>query len=98
MLPLAEKNCFKAPDVFIVALLIGPALAIAAADFVYKPGGRTTRWILLGIAVALLVFLLIPFVTAELKFGMLIGVPLGLLVAAPVSRTADGRDVKGTNA
>jgi hypothetical protein len=62
--------------------VIGPALAIIAADFLFKPGQVATRWALLAVAGLMLVIAVVPFFATDLKVGLLIGFPLGLLLTA----------------
>jgi hypothetical protein len=66
---------------FILGVLAGPALAILVGDFVFKPGEIAARWVILGVAASMLVIAIVPFFTIELKAGLLIGFPLGLLLA-----------------
>lgn len=74
---------------FIIGVLIGPALAILVADVVLKPGQVQVRWAWVAVAALLVLIVALPFFATELKFGLLIGLPLGLLLAttpiAPLS-------------
>jgi hypothetical protein len=65
---------------FIAGALAGPALAILAGDFLFEPGRMTVRWAILAVVVLLLAIAFVPFFTPELKGGLLIGFPLGLLL------------------
>jgi hypothetical protein len=67
---------------FIVGVVIGPALAIIAGDSFFNPGQMAVRWRVLTVGLIMLVIAVVPFFTAELKAGLLIGFPLGLLLAA----------------
>ncbi len=79
---------------FIIGVLIGPALAILVADVVLKPGQIQLRWTWVAVAALMVLIVVMPFFVAELKFGLIIGLPLGLLLAAtpiallPVERTS----------
>ena len=66
---------------FIVGVLIGPALAILVADVILKPGQVQTRWAWIAVAALVVLIVVSPFLAAEVKFGLIIGLPLGLLLA-----------------
>jgi hypothetical protein len=66
---------------FIVGVVVGPALAILIADVLLKPGQMNTRWVWLGVAAIMLVIIVMPFFATELKVGLIFGLPLGLLLA-----------------
>ncbi len=67
---------------FIVGVLFGPALAIISADFLLKSGGLAIRWAILAVGVLMIAIAVVPFFSAGLKAGLLIGFPLGLLLTA----------------
>jgi uncharacterized protein HemY len=68
---------------FIAGLIIGPALAVGLGDVLFDASRISVKWLLIGVAALLVLVIVIPFFPAELKFGLLISVPVGLLVAAP---------------
>jgi hypothetical protein len=67
---------------FIVGVVVGPALAIVVGDTLLKPGKVELRWVVLAVVALLLLIAVMPIFTAELKLGLIIGLPLGLLLAA----------------
>jgi uncharacterized protein HemY len=67
---------------FIAGVVVGPALAIIAGDFLFQSKRMTVRWRVVAVGLIMLVIAVVPFFTAELKAGLLIGFPLGLLLAA----------------
>lgn len=67
---------------FIVGVVVGPALAILLCDALLKPGQLKSRWVWVAVAAILLVLVVMPFFVAELKIGLIFGLPLGLLLAA----------------
>lgn len=77
---------------FIVGVLVGPALAIVVADVLLKSGQAETRWAWVAVAALMVLIVVMPFFTAELKFGLIIGLPLGLLLAVtPMALLPGGR-------
>lgn len=81
---------------FILGLLIGPALAVVIADYLFASSSVDSRVALAALGVVLLVLVVVPFFAVELRVGLLLGFPAGLLLAAsPVPRgpaaPAEGR-------
>lgn len=77
---------------FILGLLVGPALGLLAGHFATRATG-SQRWsISLAIVVVLAVLLLVPAADLELRLGLLAGILLGLLLAItpPVISAAGG--------
>lgn len=80
---------------FIAGVVVGPAVAMVAADMLFTPGRMSVRWIALAVTILLVAIAVIPFFTTELKVGLLIGVPLGLLLAAtPLSLGPSGSQIE----
>lgn len=73
---------------FIAGVVIGPALALVLADFLFKPGSLAPRWIAAAVVLLLLVIAFLPFLVTELKIGLVVGLPLGLLLAGTPSHRA----------
>lgn len=66
---------------FIAGILAGPVVAILAEDFWFTSGQISMRWALLAVGVLMLAIAFVPLFPTELKAGLLIGIPLGLLFA-----------------
>jgi hypothetical protein len=66
---------------FIIGVVVGPGLAIVVWDTLFKSGRIKTSWAWVALAALLLLIVVMPFFAAELKFGLVIGLPLGLLLA-----------------
>jgi hypothetical protein len=76
---------------FIAGVVVGPALAIVAWDGLFKSGRIKTSWAWIAMAALMLVIVVMPFFASELKFGLLIGLPLGLVLAmSPMALTPVG--------
>jgi predicted anti-sigma-YlaC factor YlaD len=83
---------------FIAGVVIGPALAIIAGDFLFHSTLTSVRWRLLAVGLIMLVIAVVPFFAVELKAGLLIGFPLGLLLAAtPMALRPDERSESPTS-
>ena len=81
---------------FIAGIVIGPALAVAAADFAFKPGFLAARWIATSVIGLLLLIAFVPFLAIELKAGLIVGLPLGLLLVGTPLHVAPKEDAPGT--
>lgn len=83
---------------FIAGVVVGPALAIIAGDFLFHSSQMTVRWRVVAVGLIMLVIAVVPFFTAELKAGLLIGFPLGLLLAStPMALRPDERPESSTS-
>jgi hypothetical protein len=80
--------------VFIVGLIIGPAIGILIGDYLFRPGGPGI-WLSLAAIALLIVFLLFaPFFALELKTALILGVLVGtLLSTTPMSVYGDADTV-----
>lgn len=66
---------------FLIGLLVGPAIGLLGADFLLRPGGAGARVSAIAFLIAVLVVLAVPAVSLELKLGLIPGILLGVLLA-----------------
>jgi len=77
---------------FLLGLVVGPAIGLVGGDVLLRPDGSAARIGLAALGLVLLVVLLVPYVNLELRLGLVAGVLLGLMLAAtPVSWSGSGR-------
>ncbi len=78
---------------FVVGLLVGPALGLVTGDGIAK--SRDSRWWWLAALVLFLFFVLFaPWFALELKLGLIFGALLGLLLAATPVRLYEPGDAE----
>lgn len=82
---LLDQLIKGARDVFIVGLIVGPALGLVGTDYLLRSGVVPRRLFPAILALVLLVVALLPIFQVELKVGLLIGMPLGLLLSTTPS-------------
>jgi hypothetical protein len=73
--------------VFILGLILGPALGLLAGDFA-RSRVRLTTWVAVGATLfALAILALLPLGDIELRLGLVAGIGVGFLLAVTPEET-----------
>jgi membrane-associated PAP2 superfamily phosphatase len=67
---------------FILGLLVGPSIGVLIGDYLFRPEGPRWQLSLAGIVLLELVILFFPVFVLELKLPLMLGVVVGVLLAA----------------
>jgi hypothetical protein len=67
---------------FILGLLVGPSIGVLIGDYLFRSEGPRWQLSLAGIVLLELVILFFPVFVLELKLSLMLGVVVGVLLAA----------------
>jgi hypothetical protein len=77
--------------VFIVGVIVGPAVGLIGGEFIFGPNGPGPRLATVALSLFLIFVLLAPRLDLGLKLGLVMGILLGVLLSLtpPTSRSGD---------
>ena len=73
---------------FVAGIVIGPAIGLLAADYLFRSNTFGTRWGSIIIVLVSIALLLAPILNPGLRIGLVMGFVLGVLLAITPVTTA----------